>query len=163
MTGRVGVPGLALPMVTAATRLDYLSRRDNATASSRRRAPAPTHSWTAHLRGEVDPLDQEESLELLDLGVVLARRAYDAQHLGIRAALRTGASWARIGESLGTTPLNAWNRHQRWIEEQVELFEASRGRDGLDDAGAMEALRLAGDRPIGLGYVRRAGDADPGS
>jgi hypothetical protein len=162
MTGRVGVPGLALPMVTAVTRLDYLSRRDNASATRRPRAAGSTHSWTAHLRGEVESLDLEESLELLDLGVVVARRAYDAQHLGIRAALRAGASWARIGESLGTTPLNAWNRHQRWIEEQVELFEASRGRDGLDDAGAMEALALAGERPVGLGYVRPLGDVDDG-
>ncbi|MGY1592309.1 hypothetical protein ACI79D_10070 [Geodermatophilus sp. SYSU D00708] len=159
---RIGVPGLALPMVTAVTRLDYLSRRDNASAGPRRRAAGPTHSWTAHLRGAVEPLDLEESLELLDLGVVVARRAYDAQHLGIRAALRCGASWARIGDSLGTTPLNAWNRHQRWIEEQVELHEVSGGRDGLDDAGAMEALALAGERPVGLGYVRTLQDPDEG-
>jgi hypothetical protein len=92
MTGRIGVPGLALPLVTAVTRLDHLSRRDNASATSRPRGAGATRSGTASLRGEVEHLDQEESLELLDLGVAVARRAHDAQHLGIRAALRTGTS-----------------------------------------------------------------------
>jgi hypothetical protein len=55
---------------------------------------------------------------------------------------------------LGTTPLTAWNGHQRWIEEQVELFELT-GRNGLDDVAAVEALHLAGERPVGLGHVTR--------
>ena len=153
MTGWRALLEVEIPIVTAATRLDFLSRRDSAAAVARP-AVRPSHSWTDHLRGQVEPLDLEESLELLDLGIGVARRAYDAQHRGIRAALRAGASWQRIGALLGTTALTAWNGHQRWIEEQVELFEAT-GRDGLDDVGAVEALELAGERPVGLGHVRR--------
>jgi hypothetical protein len=154
MTGRRGLLQTDIPVVTAVTRLDFLSRRDSAAAAAPPPAVSPSHSWTDHLRGQVEPLDLDESLELLDLGVGVARQAYDAQHRGIRAALRAGASWERIGAVLGTTALTAWNGHQRWIEEQVELFELT-GRDGLDDVGAVEALRLAGERPAGLGYVTR--------
>ncbi len=160
MTGRRGLLETDIPVVTAVTRLDFLSRRDSAAAAAPPPAVRPSHSWTDHLRGLVEPLDLDESLELLDLGVGVARQAYDAQHRGIRAALRAGASWERIGEVLGTTALTAWNGHQRWIEEQVEIFELT-GRDGLDDVGAVEALRLAGERPVGLAHARRtAVDAD---
>ncbi|MGK5110762.1 MULTISPECIES: hypothetical protein [unclassified Geodermatophilus] len=158
MTGRRGLLDLGIPIVTAVTRLDFLSRRDSV-AAVQRPAVRPVHSWTDHLRGQVEPLELEESLELLDLGVVVARQAYDAQHRGIRAALRAGASWERIAAVLGTTPLTAWNGHQRWIEEQVELFELT-GRDGLDDIGAVEALELAGARPVGLGHAARATGRD---
>jgi hypothetical protein len=153
MTGWHALLGAEIPIVTAVTRLDYLSRRDSAAAVERPDV-GPSYSWTDHLRGQVEPLDLEESLELLDLGVGVARRAYDAQHRGIRAARRAGATWERIGAVLGTTALTAWNGHQRWIEEQVELFELT-GRDGLDDVGAVEALHLAGERPVGLRYVAR--------
>ena len=153
MTGWHALLGAEIPIVTAVTRLDFLSRRDSA-AAVQRPDVGPSYSWTDHLRGQVEPLDLEESLELLDLGVGVARRAYDAQHRGIHAARRAGASWERIGAVLGTTPLTAWNGHQRWIEEQVELFELT-GRDGLDDVGAVEALHLAGERPVGLGHVTR--------
>ncbi len=161
MTGRREFLKGDIPIVTAVTRLDFLSRRDSA-AAVQRPAVRPSHSWTDHLRGQVEPLDLEESLELLDLGVVVARQAYDAQHEGIRAALRAGASWERIGAVLGTTPLTAWNSHQRWIEEQVELFELT-GRDGLDDVGAVDALQLAGERPVGLRYAARSTGPDPAS
>ncbi|WP_448620163.1 hypothetical protein [Geodermatophilus sp. URMC 65] len=153
MTGWHGLLGAEIPIVTAVTRLDFLSRRDSA-AVVERPAVAPSYSWTDHLRGQVEPLDLEESLELLGLGLGVARRAYDAQHRGIHAARRAGASWEQIGAVLGTTALTAWNGHQRWIEEQVELFELT-GRYGLDDVGAVEALHLAGERPVGLGHVAR--------
>ncbi|HYX93872.1 MAG TPA: hypothetical protein VE823_02315 [Geodermatophilus sp.] len=162
MTGWHGLLGAEIPIVTAVTRLDFLSRRDSA-AVAERAAVGPSYSWTDHLRGQVEPLDLEESLELLGLGVGVARGAYDAQHRGVHAALRAGASWERIGAVLGTTPLTAWNGHQRWIEEQVDLFELT-GRYGLDDVGAVEALHLAGERPAGLAYVTRtAVDADEAS
>ncbi len=161
MTGWHGLLGAEIPIVTAVTRLDFLSRRDSA-ASLQRPDVGPSYSWTDHLRGQVEPLDLEESLELLDLGVGVARRAYDAQHRGIHAARRAGASWERIAAALGTTPFTAWNDHQRWIEEQVELFELT-GRDGLDDVGAVEALELAGERPVGLGYATKTACADQAS
>jgi hypothetical protein len=150
-----------IPIVTAVTRLDFLSRRDSA-AALQRPAARPSHSWTDHLRGQVEALDLDESLELLDLGVLVARQAYDAQHRGIRAALRAGAAWERIGAVLSTTPLTAWNSHQRWIEEQVELFELT-GRDGLDDVGAVDALQLAGERPVGLRYAAQSSEPHSGS
>ncbi|WP_170121312.1 hypothetical protein [Geodermatophilus tzadiensis] len=151
----------AIPMVTAVTRLDFLSRRDSAAALPRP-SVRPSQSWTDHLRGQVEALDLDESLELLDLSDLVARQAYDAQHRGIRAALRAGATWERIGAALGTTPLTAWNSHQRWIEEQVELFELT-GRDGLDDVGAVDALQLAGERPVGLRYAARGTGPAPRS
>jgi hypothetical protein len=162
MTGGRGLLELDIPIVTAVTRLDFLRRRDSVAAAVQRPAVRPVHSWTDHLRGQVEPLELEESLELLGLGVVVARQAYDAQHRGIRAALRSGASWERIGAVVGTTPLTAWNGHQRWIEEQVELFELT-GRDGLDDVGAVEALELAGERPLGLRSATRAPGPDSAS
>ena len=97
MTGRRGLLETDIPVVTAVTRLDFLSRRDSAAAAAPPPAARPSHSWTDHLRGQVEPLDLDESLELLDLGVGVARQAYDAQHRGVRAALRAGASWERIG------------------------------------------------------------------
>ncbi|MFW3168874.1 hypothetical protein [Geodermatophilus sp. CPCC 206100] len=161
MTVRRGFREGEIPVVTAVTRLDFLSRRDSA-AALQRPAVRPSHSWTDHLRGQVEALDSEESLELLDLGVLVARQAYDAQHRGIRAALRAGAAWERIGAVLSTTPLTAWNSHQRWIEEQIELFELT-GQDGLDDVGAVEALQLAGEPPVGLRYAARSTGPNPGS
>jgi len=161
MTAGRGLLEPDIPIVTAVTRLDFLRRRDSV-AAVERPAVRPLHSWTDHLRGQVEPLELEESLELLGLGVVVARQAYDAQHRGIRAALRAGASWGRIAALVGTTPLTAWNGHQRWIEEQVELFELT-GRDGLDDVAAVAALELAGERP--LGATRTGGPdrvSDPG-
>ena len=153
MTGWRALLEVEIPIVTAVTRLDFLNRRDSA-AAVQCSAVRPSHSWTDHLRGQVEPLDLDEALEMVELGVGVARRAYDAQHRGIHAARRAGASWERIATLLGTTALRAWNGHRRWIEEPVALFEVT-GRDGLDDVGAVEALDLAGERPAGLGYVTR--------
>ena len=74
MTGWHALLGADIPIVTAVTRLDFLSRRDSA-AALQRPAVRPSHSWTDHLRGQVEALDLDESLELLDLGVPVARQA----------------------------------------------------------------------------------------
>jgi hypothetical protein len=149
-----------IPIVTAVTRLDFLSRRDSAAALQ---CPAvrASHSWTDHLRGQVEALDLDESLELLDLGVLVARQASDAQHRGTAprcAPERVGAHrWGAQHHAADGVA-----QPQRWIEEQVELFELT-GRDGLDDVGAVVALKLAGERPVGLRYAAHSSGPDSGS
>ena len=56
------------------------------------------------MKGHDTSLDTYEALELLALGEVIARKAHDSQLIGIRAALRGGASWEQIAEALGVTP-----------------------------------------------------------
>jgi hypothetical protein len=56
------------------------------------------------------PLDRAEALELLALGEVIARKAGQGRQLTVRTARGTGASWAEIGRSLGTTRQSAWDR-----------------------------------------------------
>jgi hypothetical protein len=126
--------GAEFSLTTAATRLDFLSRRDNGdTALNTVRDD--DDSWAASLRDMGTQLDVHESLELLALGEVVARKAHDSQLVGIRAALRGGADWEQIAAALGVTPKQAW-----------ESFTASVGRQ-LDDEAAAAARELAGSRP----------------
>ena len=78
-------------LTTAATRLDFLSRRDNGdTALNTVRDEDDDDevgSW-ASIRDADTQLDVHESLELLALGEVIARKAHDSRLIGIRAALR---------------------------------------------------------------------------
>jgi hypothetical protein len=80
-------------------------------------------------------LDVHEALELLALGEVIARKAHDSRLVGIRAALRNGASWEAIGAALGVTQEQAWDAFAESISSQLE-------------PGAADAVRqLAGARP----------------
>ncbi len=119
---------------TAATRLDFLSRRDNGetTLNIVRDDDDP---WAA-LKDTVTQLDVHESLELLALGEVVARKAHDSRLVGIRAALRGGADWEQIAQALGVTPEQAW-----------DTFLASVARQLDDDDAAAAARELAGSRP----------------
>jgi hypothetical protein len=65
-----------------------------------------------------DRLTENEALEMLALGEVLARKAGYGRQLGVRSARAAGASWARIGAALGTTKQSAWEAHTRWLDEQ---------------------------------------------
>ena len=76
-----------------------------------------------------------ESLELLALGEVVARKAHDSRLVGIRAALRGGASWEQISAALDVDPSEAW-----------DAFHASISRQ-LDADAAAAARALAGSRP----------------
>ena len=80
-------------------------------------------------------LDLHESLELLALGEVVARKAHGSRLIGIRAALRGGAGWDQIAAALGGTPQEAWDG-----------FTASVAAD-LDAEAAAAARELAGSRP----------------
>ncbi len=118
---------------TAATRLDFLSRRDNGvtTLNTVRDDDDP---WAA-LKDTETQLDVHESLELLALGEVVARKAHDSRLVGIRAALRGGAGWDQIATALGVTPEQAWETFLASIDDQLEADAASAARE------------LAGARP----------------
>lgn len=125
---------LEFSLPTAATRLDFLSRRDNGDTALNIVAQDDGDSWLSIAAAETS-LDLDESLELLALGEVVARKAHDSRLIGIRAALRGGADWEQIAAALGGTPQEAWDD-----------FTASIGAD-LDSEAASTALELAGTRP----------------
>jgi hypothetical protein len=78
------------------------------------------------------PPSLEDSLEMLALGELIARKAGYGRQLGVRSARRAGASWSQVGAALGTTKQAAWETHNRWLEEQekneVEYDEGGHGR-----------------------------------
>ncbi len=124
---------------TAATRLDFLSRRDSGAGSGAAAPDRGEDDWTSLLDQQTS-LDVPESLELLALGEVIARKAHDSQLVGFRAALRGGASWEQIAAALDVTPGEAWTSYHRAIERQERAA-------ALDPQAAAEARDLAGARP----------------
>ena len=123
-------------LTTAATRLDFLSRRDSDnTALDTVREPVEDEDHWESLRVTDTSLDVHESLELLALGEVISRKAHDSQLVGVRAALRGGAGWDRIAVALGVSPRRAWDDYHESIA------------DGLEDGAADAARELAGSRP----------------
>jgi hypothetical protein len=121
---------------TAATRLDFLSRRDSDNTALNSVQDVDEDDWSS-LKAVDTSLDTYEALELLALGEVVARKAHDSQLIGIRAALRGGAGWDEISAALGTTPDAAYDAFQDAIARQ------------LDADAAASARRLAGARPTG--------------
>jgi hypothetical protein len=119
---------------TAATRLDFLSRRDSGLTTLNTVEDEDADHWDA-LRDSATNLDTDEALELLALGEVVARKAHSSQLIGIRAALRGGAGWEQIAEALGTTADSAW-----------DAFHDAIARE-LDADAAASARALAGARP----------------
>jgi hypothetical protein len=85
--------------------------------------------------GGATNLDVQESLELLALGEVVARKAHAKQLVGIRAALRGGAGWEEIAAALDVSPEAAWDAFHAAIAQQ------------LDADAATAAKELAGSRP----------------
>ena len=121
-------------LTTAATRLDFLSRRDNGdTTLNTVRDDDDEDGW-ASLKATDTQLDVHESLELLALGEVVARKAHDSRLVGIRAALRGGADWEDIARALGVTPEQAWDAFLDAVAQ-------------LDSDAASAARELAGTRP----------------
>ena len=118
---------------TAATRLDFLSRRESGETTLNR--VAADDDWTSAFRVDATSLDTSEALELLALGEVISRKAHGSRLIGLRAALRGGADWAQIGAALDRTPAEAW-------ETYVALVDAD-----LDGEDAHAARELAGSRP----------------
>jgi hypothetical protein len=126
-------------LTTAVTRLDFLNRRDSGATTLNTVEDVDSDDWTS-FKDASTSLDVPESLELLALGEVVARKARDSQLTGFRAALRGGASWEQIAEALDVRPEEAWTRYHQLIERQ----ERSRV---LDPDAAAAARDLAGTRP----------------
>jgi hypothetical protein len=120
---------------TAATRLDFLSRRDSENTALNTVQDEDEDGWSS-LKAIDTSLDSYEALELLALGEVVSRKAHDSQLIGIRAALRGGVGWDQIAAALGTTPDAAYDAFQDAIARQLDADEAASARE------------LAGDRPF---------------
>ena len=118
---------------TAATRLDFLSRRDDGGTALNTVTEVDEDDWRAIANGGTS-LDVHESLELLALGEVVSRKAHGSRLTGIRAALRGGAGWDEIGAALGVTPAQAWDTFQELLA-------------GEDADVVTSARALAGSRP----------------
>lgn len=132
-------------LVTAVNRLDFLSRRDNHVVDAPNDASDDDDDW-ASIKEATTTLDVDEALELLALGVVVARKARDSRQPGIRAARRGGASWSDIATALDVPAVQAWEEHSAWLDQQADA-----ARRGAPDALATDALAkaraLAGPRP----------------
>ncbi|MGY1839707.1 MULTISPECIES: hypothetical protein [unclassified Modestobacter] len=132
-------------LMTAVTRLDFLSRRDNVAIDTPTDNAETDDDWLS-FKDVGTSLDVEEALELLALGEVVARKAHSNRHLGIRAALRGGAGWQQIADALGTSPHAAWEDHTAWLDEQEQARERG-DADALDAAAVTAARERAGGRP----------------
>jgi hypothetical protein len=126
-------------LTTAATRLDFLSRRDSGATALNTVAEVDENDWSSMMLAETS-LDVHESLELLALGEVVARKARGYRLIGIRAALRGGASWEEIAAALAVTPEAAWDSFAETLTRSVD-------DDALDPKAADAARSLAGVRP----------------
>jgi hypothetical protein len=122
-------------LTTAATRLDFLSRRDDGGTTPATVEHSDPDDW-ASIRSMGTSLDVPESLELLALGELIARRAHGSRLVGIRAALRGGAGWDDVAAALGLTPQQAWDAFAEVIDEE------------LPPEAAASARELAGTRPV---------------
>ena len=118
---------------TAATRLDFLSRRDDGGTALNTVTEVDEDDWRAIANGGTS-LDVHESLELLALGEVVSRKAHGSRLTGMRAALRGGAGWEEIGAALGVSPAQAWDTFQALLA-------------GEDADTVTSARALAGSRP----------------
>jgi hypothetical protein len=132
-------------LLTAVTRLDFLSRRDNVVVDEPNDSADDDDDWM-RIKDVTTTLDAEEALELLALGEVVARKAHEHRQLGIRAALRGGATWRQIGQAMDVSPRAAWERHISWLDQQAAARRAG-DHQALDAEAVAAARRLAGRRP----------------
>ena len=132
-------------LLTAVTRLNFLSRRDNVAVDQPNDSADDDDDWM-RIKDVTTSLDVDEALELLALGEVVARKAHEHRQLGIRAALRGGADWRQIGRALGISPRAAWERHVSWLDGQAAARRAGEP-EALDEEAVAASRRLAGRRP----------------
>src|SRR3954469_18327911 len=110
-------------LMTAVTRLNFLSRRDNVVVDEANDSADDDDDWM-RIKDVTTSLDVDEALELLALGEVVACKAHKNRHLGIRAALRGGADWRQIARALGMSPRSAWEAHVSWLDAQARAGRA---------------------------------------
>jgi hypothetical protein len=115
-------------LLTAVARLDDLRTRES----------------LADFGSDAEALGKAETLELLALSEVVARKAAYGRQLTVRAAREAGASWTQIGAALGMSKQAAWEAHSRWIDAQAEAF-GQPGRMGFDEGAVAQARALAGE------------------
>jgi hypothetical protein len=132
-------------LMTAVTRLDFLSRRDNIVVDQPNDSTGDDDDWM-RIKDVTTTLDVDEALELLALGEVVARKAHEHRQLGIRAALRGGADWTQIARAMSISPRAAWERHTSWLDQQAAARRAG-DPDALGQDELELARRLAGRRP----------------
>jgi hypothetical protein len=118
---------------TAATRLDFLSRRDSGHTALNTVADEDD-DWSA-IKATTTSLDVHEALEVLALGEVIFRKAHGSRLIGLRAALRGGADWEQIAAALDRSPAEAWETYLSLVD------------DSLEGEVAEAARELAGSRP----------------
>jgi len=133
-------------LMTAVTRLDFLSRRDNVVVDAPNDSADDDDDWASFKAGTNTQLDAEEALELLALGEVVARKAHDNRQLGITAALRGGADWPQIARALAVTPRAAWEQHVSWLDAQAAARRSADPGALTPDEVAVARTR-AGRRP----------------
>src|SRR5262249_8143738 len=121
-------------LATAVARYDELRMRD---------LLAPGSEDLPDEQPEPGPLSRHETLELLALSEVIARKAAYGRQLTVRSARAAGASWTQIGAALGTTKQSAWEAHSRWIDQQASQRSAY-GHQSMDRQQAAAARALAG-------------------
>src|SRR3954451_25359297 len=131
-------------LLTAVTRLDFLSRRDNVVLDGPNDSADDDDGMK--IKDATTSLDAEEALELLALGEFVARKAHEHRQLGIRAALRGGADWSQIARALGVSPRAAWERHINWLDAQAAARSAG-DADALAPESLAAARTRAGRRP----------------
>ena len=131
-------------LATAVARYDQLRARDTLAAAAADLAdPDAGELRPAGRPGAgVARLSREESLEMLALGVLIARKAGYGRQLGVRSARDAGASWSQIGAALGTNKQSAWEAHMRWIDEQAQPTRT--GHQGLGAYETAAARKRAG-------------------
>jgi hypothetical protein len=109
---------------TAVGRYDELRTRESLYA------PATADMADGAETDDSAALTRDETLELLALSELIARKAAYGRQLSVRSARRAGASWSRIGAALGTSKQAAWEAHSRWIDEQDGRRHHARDDDG---------------------------------
>jgi hypothetical protein len=149
-------PGL----IGARERYDELSMRDHLARAAARLRASGEYDAARHGTGGTEPLTAAERLELLATAEYLAR-AYKPS-FETDNALRAGAGWAQVADSLGTGEAAARAAYRAWADGQHDKLTWTAGRLGMRHAKHAEAMRRIADGAGSGGAFERAA-AGPGA
>ena len=132
-----------LSFADALIRYQLLSHRDRLSKTAAGlRPPGRRHRGAA----AAEPLTVNERLELLTLGVHLARHFRDP--VMVHDAVRAGATWPQIAAALGRKSLHARQDYAEWADSQRALAERSPGMtSGFSEAEHIRAQAAAACPP----------------